>query len=69
MTFYIVLTTSLLVILAIMAYFELPFNLMFFTTLTGQFFLLVMIYKILTDDYQTEKTFEDWYEDKPIGKQ
>lgn len=69
MTFYIALTTLLLVAVALMVFYELSLNLIFFTTLLGQFSLLFMVYKILTDDYQTDKTFEDWYEDKPIGRE
>ena len=68
MTFYILLSTSLLVIVAVVVFYELPFNWIFFTTLMGQISLLVMVYKILTDDYSTEKTFDDWYEDRPIEK-
>ena len=68
MIFYILLSTSLLVIVAVMVFYELPFNWIFFTTLMGQISLLVMVYKILTDDYSTEKTFDDWYEDRPIEK-
>ena len=68
MTFYILLSTSLLVIVAVMVFYELPFNWIFFTTLMGQISLLLMVYKILTDDYSTEKTFDDWYEDRPIEK-
>ena len=51
-----------------MAFFELPFNWVFFTTLAGQASLLVMVYKILTNEYSTKKIFEDWYEDYPIEK-
>lgn len=69
MTFYIALTTLLLVAVTLMVFYELSFNIIFFTTLIGQLSLLIMVYKILTDDYQTEKTFKDWYEDKPIGKE
>lgn len=68
LTFYIFLSTSLLVAVALMAFYELAFNWIFFTTLAGQASLLVMVYKILTDDYSTDKTFEDWYGDRPIEK-
>lgn len=68
MSFYIVLTTMVLVTVAIMSSLELPFNWVFFTTLGGQVLLLVMVYKILADDYQTEKTFDDWYEDNPLDQ-
>jgi hypothetical protein len=29
--------------------------------------LVLMVYKVLTDNYKTDKTFEDFYEDHPIG--
>ena len=66
MTFYILLSTSLLILVAVMAFYKLPFSWIFWMTLVGQASLLVMVYKILTDDYTTEKTFEDWYEDRPL---
>lgn len=68
LTFYILLSTSLLIAVAVMAFYELTFNWIFFSTLAGQASLLVMVYKILTDDYSTEKTFEHWYEDRPVEK-
>ena len=49
-----------------MAFYQLPFGWLFFATIVGQGSLLLMVYKILTDDYTTEKTFEDWYEDRPL---
>ena len=32
----------------------------------GSFLVPFMVYKVLTDDYTTFKTFKDWYEDNPI---
>jgi len=66
LTFYILLSTGLLVLVAVMAFYNLPFSWVFFTTLIGQASLFLMVYKILTDDYTTEKTFKDWYEDRPL---
>ena len=66
LTFYILLSTGLLVLVAVMAFYNLPFSWVFFTTLIGQISMLLMVYKILTDDYTTEKTFKDWYEDRPL---
>lgn len=63
--YYIAFTTALLIAVAVMSYYNFPFRWVLFTTLVGQASLLVMVYKILTDDYTTEKTFEDWYEDRP----
>lgn len=66
--FFIILSTMFLVGLVIMVYFNFPFSLIFFTTLAGQILLLITVYKVLTDDYVTDKTFDDWYEDHPINK-
>lgn len=66
--FYIIISTLVLISLAVMVYFNFPFSLVFFTTLSGQILLIFTVYKVLTDDYSTEKTFDDWYEDHPIEK-
>lgn len=67
--FYLSLTTVVLVALAIMAYYNLPYSLIFYVTVGGQILFIFTVYKILTDDYSTDKTFEDWYEDHPIGRE
>lgn len=67
--FYIVISTIVLVALAVMVFFNLPFSLVFYTTVGGQILLVFTVYKVLTDDYKTDKTFDDWYEDYPIGKE
>jgi hypothetical protein len=43
-----------------------PFNWVFFVTMAGQALLIWMVYKVLTDNYKTDKTFDDFYEDAPI---
>ncbi len=32
----------------------------------GSFLIPFMVYKVLTDNYTTFKTFKDWYEDNPM---
>ena len=66
--FYVALTTLLLVTLTIMVAMDLPFNWVFYVTCLGQVLVIVMVYKFLKDNYTTEKTFEDFYEDFPIRK-
>jgi hypothetical protein len=66
--FYLVLTTIVLVALTIMVFSNVPFSIIFYTTVGGQLLLIFTIYKVLTDDYSTKKTFDDWYEDYPIGR-
>ncbi len=67
-SFWVVLTSFLLVTLVIMVAMNLPFNWIFYVTVVGQGLLIAMVYSILTDDYKTAKTFDDFYEDRPIGK-
>lgn len=58
-------TTLLLVVLTIMAQLNFPFSWMFFLTFFGQLLLIYAVYRVLTDKYTTDKTFDDWYEDHP----
>ncbi|WP_232454991.1 hypothetical protein [Gilvibacter sp. SZ-19] len=57
------ITTLLLVTLTIMVTMDLPFNWVFYLSVLGQVFVVLMVYRVLTDDYSTDKTFEDFYED------
>ena len=41
----------------------------FFATIIGQILLVYSVYRVLTDKYKTDKTFDDWYEDRPIEKE
>lgn len=66
--FYVVLTTMLLITITIVAALDMSLNWVFYLTCLGQVFVVVMVYKVLTDNYTTEKTFEDYYEDHPIGR-
>ncbi|TFG78751.1 MAG: hypothetical protein E4H26_01660 [Flavobacteriales bacterium] len=65
--FWVGITTLLLIAITIMAAMDFPFNWVFYLTVIGQIALILMIYKVLTENYQTDKTFEDFYEDHPIG--
>jgi len=65
--FYVVFTTMLLVLITIFVSMDMPFGLVFYLTCFGQFMVCVMVYKVLRDNYKTDKTFEDFYEDYPIG--
>lgn len=64
--FYIAITTVLLVTITIMCAMDFPFNWVFYLTVIGQILIVVMVYKVLTDDYTTDKIFEHFYEDSPI---
>ncbi|MEM8929182.1 MAG: hypothetical protein AAGC45_13360 [Bacteroidota bacterium] len=62
-------TTMVLVTVTIMVSMNFPFNWVFYITVFGQVSVVYMVYKVLTDDYETAKTFEDFYEDNPIGRE
>ncbi|MDC7998748.1 hypothetical protein [Gilvibacter sediminis] len=57
------ITTLLLVTLTVMVTMDLPFNWVFYLSVLGQVFVVLMVYRVLTDDYTTDKTFDDFYED------
>ena len=63
---YIAITTLLLITITTMSAMDFPFGWVFYLTVLGQIFLVVMVYKVLRDDYKTDKTFDHFYEDKPI---
>ncbi|HKL36803.1 MAG TPA: hypothetical protein VJ899_10980 [Salegentibacter sp.] len=66
---YLILTSILLVIITVLVYFNADFPLIFYLTFFGQFLLIYSVYRILTDKYKTERTFDDWYEDYPHNKE
>ena len=62
-------TTFFLIVLTIAASMGFAFNWIFYATVIGQALVLVMVYRVLTDHYTTDKTFEDFYEDHPIPRE
>lgn len=64
--FWVGTTTLVLLTVTIFALMAFPFSWVFFGTLTGQILLVYMVYRVLKDDYTTDKTFRDFYEDMPI---
>lgn len=67
--FYITITTILLVAVATLVFYNASYNIVLFTVLAGQAWWILTVYKVLTDDYTTDKTFDDWYEDYPVGRE
>ncbi len=62
---FIGLTILLLLTVVIFASMDFSFSWVFYATCAGQVLLVYTVYKILRDDYKTEKTFRDFYEDRP----
>jgi len=59
----LIITSFVLVLLAVVSALEFSFSLVFILMYIGQLLLIFTVYKVLTDDYTTNKTFEDFYED------
>ena len=59
-------TTLVLVTVTIMAAMDFTFSWVFYLTVIGQVMIVIMVYRVLKDNYKTEKTFADFYEDHPI---
>lgn len=66
--FMIALTTIFLFTVVVFSALNLPFSWVFAFTSIGEILLVISVYRILKDDYSTQKTFEDFYEDHPIGE-
>ena len=66
--FYVAVTTLLLITISVLVSMNLPMNWVFWVTCLGQVFIVMMVYRTLTDNYTTDKTFKDFYEDHQIGK-
>lgn len=65
--FYVGLTTILLVMLTLMVSMNMAFTWVFYAMCLGQALVLLMVYKVLRDNYTTDKTFEHFYEDRPVN--
>ena len=63
------ITTLVLITVVIFATLNLPFSWVFYLTTFGQILLVITVIRVLKDDYTTDKTFDDFYEDRPIGKE
>ncbi|MGB2087046.1 hypothetical protein SAMN05444278_103204 [Psychroflexus salarius] len=63
--FLLALSTLILITVTIFASMNLAFSWVFYLTLIGQVVLIFAVYHVLTDNYTTEKVFNDWYEDRP----
>ena len=64
--FWVGSTTLVLFTVTIMAAMNFPFNWVFYITVLGQVMIVYMVYRVLTDDYTTTRTFKDFYEDHPL---
>ncbi|MBR9915362.1 MAG: hypothetical protein GYB32_11145 [Algicola sp.] len=66
--FYVGLATVLLVLLIIAVAVDVSLNVVFILMCLGQLALLIMVYKVLSDNYTTTKTFKDFYQDYNVSE-
>lgn len=67
--FWVLFVTIFLLVLTALVYTYIGFSWVFILTVIGQLLVVLMVYKVLKDHYTTDKTFEDFYEDYPIGRE
>ena len=67
--FLVLFVTIFLLVLTALVYTDIGFSWVFILTVIGQLLVVLMVYKVLKDHYTTDKTFEDFYEDYPIGRE
>ncbi|OEK01136.1 hypothetical protein BFP97_06265 [Roseivirga sp. 4D4] len=68
MKFSIYLTTAVVVLYTLLTQMGVSFPIVFMLFIVSQIVLVYMIYRILTDKYQTQRTFEDWYGGKDVRR-
>ena len=61
-------TTVYLVVFTALSAVGIAYPLLWGMLLVGQLMVVYMVYKVLTDDYKTDKKFRDWYSDMPKEK-
>jgi hypothetical protein len=64
----VAITTLLLLTVVIFSSLNLSFTWVFSLTVIGQVLLVYTVIRVLKDKYTTDKTFEDFYEDHPVGR-
>lgn len=66
---FIIAITLILFTVAVLSVLQFPFHWVFWLTVIGEVALIVTVFIVLKDNYSTNKTFKDFYEDHPIGKE
>ena len=60
------IATIFIIVFTVLAYYSINTAVLLSLGITGQVFIIYMVYKVLTDSVKTNKTFKDWYEDRPV---
>ncbi len=62
----LIILTLILLAICMMVGLELPIQLILLVIMLGQIILVFTVFAILTENYHTDKTFDDFYEDFQI---
>ena len=67
-SFWVGICSLTLLMVTIFSAMNLPFNWVFYLTVFGQVLVVLMVWKVLTDNYQTPLEFKDGYGDNPLDQ-
>lgn len=65
----LILATIILITIVVLSAATVSYPIIYFLTIFGQIIFIFSVYMVLTDNYTTTKTFDDWYEDSPKEKE
>ncbi|MGB0933444.1 MAG: hypothetical protein ACPGU5_04130 [Lishizhenia sp.] len=61
--FWIILTSLLLLLNAIASQLGIPYSWLLSLTAIGSIFIIVMVYNVLKEEYQSKQSFDDWFKE------
>lgn len=62
---WVVFTTIFLLIFTVLSHTDVSLGIIYALFITGNMLVIGMVYAVLTDNYKTDLTFKDWYQDRP----
>lgn len=62
---WVIITTIYVFAFAVLTQLSNSFKILIPVLIFGQLLILFMVYKVLTDNFQSTKDFDSWYEDCP----
>lgn len=67
-SFWVGICSLTLLMVTMFSAMNLPFNWIFYLTVFGQVLVVIMVWRVLTDNYTTSLEFKDGYGDKPLDQ-
>lgn len=63
--FFVIVTSLFLLMYTALAQFDVSVRLVYSLFLIGNILVITMVYKVLKENYSTNKNFNHWYQDNP----